>query len=264
MRLPFQGLHMLEHIHYVRRSIGYCLGHYRGALLRPRVFMAVAKAAFGNQVNFLRRTSRLRTALDTDTRTLNRVLKETKAIANYCAEQSQRYTSLSPSLINPSFGPVLYAIVRILHPEIVVETGVGSGFSTTFLLSALAHNDFGRLYSIDLLRPREQQIPEEKETGWLIPDNLKDRWEFISGDARQELPTLLDHIDKLDCFFHDSDHSYEYMSWEFGLVYPRLQKGGFLLSDDTTFNMAWDDFVRQHEDPNIRIHRIGLLRKAVD
>ena len=254
---------MREHIQYVLRSVWFCLGHYRFSLFRPRLLISIVKAGYRNQLNFMRRTSRLRTVLGTDTRTLEQVLKESKTVLNYCAEQSQRYGSPSPALINLSFGPVLYTVVRILRPEIVIETGVGSRFSTTFLLSALERNGAGRLYSIDLLRPRENQLPEGESTGWLVPNKLKDRWGFISGEARQELPTLLDRLDKVGCFFHDSDHNYKFMSWEFALVYPRLRNGGFLLSGDTTFNRAWEDFVHQHRDPSSRIHRLGLLKKAI-
>src|SRR5512147_455215 len=56
----------------------------------------------------------------------------------------------------------------------VAETGVASGVSSSYFLCALAANGGGRLHSID--------FPTwEPDTGWIVPDNLKDRWELIVG-----------------------------------------------------------------------------------
>jgi len=52
--------------------------------------------------------------------------------------------------IDVGLAPYLYVAVRALKPSIVVETGVGSGMSSSFILRALAMNGFGTLYSIDL------------------------------------------------------------------------------------------------------------------
>ena len=44
----------------------------------------------------------------------------------------------------------LYGICRRINPEIVVETGVSIGTSSSFILQALEDNKKGHLYSIDL------------------------------------------------------------------------------------------------------------------
>ena len=181
----------------------------------------------------------------------------------YCANELRRHSSLLPGLINPNYGPVLYAMVRNLRPDVVVETGVASGISSTFFLEAMERNGKGRLYSIDLPSPNAHLIPAERETRWLVPERLKGRWELILGDARQELPALLTSLGEVDCFLHDSDHSFEHMTWEFTLAYPRIRPDGILLSDDITANRAWDEFVRQHDDPSTRINRTGILKKVV-
>src|SRR5436309_3017581 len=43
-----------------------------------------------------------------------------------------------------------YAVCRRLKPEIALETGVGCGYSTGYVLQALSDNGMGRLYSVDL------------------------------------------------------------------------------------------------------------------
>jgi hypothetical protein len=45
---------------------------------------------------------------------------------------------------------MLYAIVRAYKPDIVVETGVARGASSSFILCAMHENGKGHLYSIDL------------------------------------------------------------------------------------------------------------------
>jgi len=52
--------------------------------------------------------------------------------------------------VKPLQGALLYALVRVFQPEVVVETGVGPGGSSAFILNALERNGFGHLYSIDL------------------------------------------------------------------------------------------------------------------
>src|SRR5207247_10272572 len=47
--------------------------------------------------------------------------------------------------------PVIdYALVRMVQPDLVVETGVREGFSTRFLLLAMERNHHGALHSIHL------------------------------------------------------------------------------------------------------------------
>jgi len=63
------------------------------------------------------------------------------------------------------------------------------------------------------------------------------------GDSRDLLPRLLKDLDgSVDVFFHDSDHSYTHMMWEFSTVSPFLSQGGLLVSDDVAGNTAFWDF----------------------
>jgi predicted O-methyltransferase YrrM len=166
-------------------------------------------------------------------------------------------------------GTYLYAIARRQRPTIAVETGVANGFSTAFLLLALAANDHGALYSIDLPREvgREYEpgtfyegegragIPPGSEPGWLIPDELKDRWTLILGRSQDELPPLLSRLATIDFFMHDSEHSFDCMSFEFDGAWPALRAGGILLSDDVNANDAFPRFAAQHARQPIRLAR---------
>ena len=150
----------------------------------------------------------------------------------------------------------LYALLRELQPEVAVETGVCNGFSTAFLLLALARNDRGRLYSIDLPEVAGENyepgtfwegkggaaIPPGKEPGWTIPAELRARWELTTGRSDEQLLRLLERLGPIGFFMHDSEHSYECMAFEFRTAWPAVEPGGLLVADDWNWNDAWSEF----------------------
>ena len=158
--------------------------------------------------------------------------------------------------------PKLYAVVRALKPAVIVETGVASGMSSAHILRALAANGSGTLHSIDL--PNVQQgsvLPQGRTSGWIVPPSLRGPWRLHIGDTRELLPALLGSLDRVDLFLHDSDHSYESMSFEFEQAYPKLAPGGLLMSDDVHLHTAWRDFcVKQGLAPT-RVANLGVTRK---
>ena len=173
-------------------------------------------------------------------------------------------------------GTYLYAVVRTLRPRVAVETGVANGFSTAFLLQALHANDGGDLYSIDLPREvgREYEtgafyqgkgrtgFPPGKEPGWLIPDELREPWTLVLGRSQEELPKLLERLGTIDSFMHDSEHSYECMSFEFRTAWEALREGGVLVADDVNVNAAWDEFARDvGREPETLGPKLALIRK---
>ena len=139
-------------------------------------------------------------------------------------------------------GPTLYALGRLVRPSVVVETGVAGGVSSAHILSALQHNSKGHLYSIDL--GESGYLPAGKETGWIVPEELRDRWTLLMGDAKEVLPDLLDELGAVEIFLHDSDHSYEHMMWEFRVAWRAVASGGLLISDDIWYNESFFDFAK--------------------
>ena len=156
----------------------------------------------------------------------------------------------------------LYVVVRATRPQVVVETGVASGVSSAHILRALAANGSGTLHSIDL--PNVQHgsgLPAGRPTGWIVPNALRSRWNLTLGDSRTLLPSLLRTLDRVDLFFHDSDHSYENMSFEFEQAFPKVEHGGLILSDDSDLHPAWDDFCATHDLRPTRVVHMGVTRK---
>lgn len=151
------------------------------------------------------------------------------------------------TMLSPLRGPIVYTCVRILKPAIMVETGVASGSSTCYILHAMEKNQKGFLYSIDLPNVGEWAIvTKEKNTGWLVPLELKSRWKLILGESQVKLPLLLKDLGSIDAFLHDSEHTYETMTFEYENAFLYLREGGLLLSDDTNWNKAFQDFVKNN------------------
>ncbi len=121
----------------------------------------------------------------------------------------------------------LYSLLRAMKPKIVVETGVCYGVSSAYILQALKDNNRGELYSIDL-----GNTPEEPPNDFFVPLNLRDRWNLIVGDCKDELPALLARLRQIDLFHHDSLHTYEHMMWEYDTALPYLRPNGVLSSHD--------------------------------
>ena len=168
--------------------------------------------------------------------------------------------NLEVRLLAPS---VIYSVVRAVKPEIVVETGVCNGISAYFILNALERNDCGSLYSIDIEETvGSNRFKEEKKTGWLVPEKLSPRWNFLLGDSKEVLPGILSELKSVDIFLHDGAHTYEYMDFEFRTAWRYLSGSGVLLSDDVYMNKAFEDFIKEVNPSHVATFALlGALRK---
>jgi len=189
--------------------------------------------------------------------------------------QDKIQSTLADYNVGQISGPeVLYVICRILKPKVVVETGVASGVSTVYILKALDKNDSGTLFSIDmpnhdreLAKKGEKKytdaktlalIPPDKETGYVVPPKLKKRWSLHLGLTKKLLPRILNEIDMMDIFLHDSEHTYENMGFEYRLSWPRIRKGGVLLSHDVNWSTAFDEFYCEVKRKPYYIHFVDI------
>jgi hypothetical protein len=158
------------------------------------------------------------------------------------------------------FGKFLYFIVRLAAPEIMVETGVAHGVSSWTILNAMHRNGKGKLYSIDLPNlDLKSYNPEniQKSSGWVVPDALRQRWELRLGSSQELLPTLMAELKSVDIFFHDSDHSYHNMLFEFNTVFYHIRQGGLIISDDVHKNNSFSEFTREKPLIGIRFFTKG-------
>jgi predicted O-methyltransferase YrrM len=132
---------------------------------------------------------------------------------------------------------VLYAWIRERKPRVIMETGVLNGHSTVYLLNAIIRNDHGEVHSTDI-RP---------DVGRLIRGVERSRWRFHllpPYRSRRFLSELVSMIGPIDLFFHDSQHSYLWQTFEYRCAFEALTPTGLLGSDDADGNYAFLDFAR--------------------
>lgn len=190
---------------------------------------------------------------------LNEYLEKELGIFNHIKGRTVRGCAYSSGTVSKKQAHILYALVRIKKPNIVVETGAGNGYSTAFLLKALHINNQGKLHSIDFpeiegypYSPDDfykekggAVIPKGKSSGWLVPEYLRNRLNIILGKSQDVLPQLLKELSSVDIFFHDSEHSYSGMIFEFKQIWPHLISDGILLAHDVNWNKAFIHFAKE-------------------
>lgn len=136
----------------------------------------------------------------------------------------------------------IYVICRLRSPNAVLETGVAYGVTSAFALQALAVNQKGTLFSVDL-PPLGKEA--DQHVGELVPQQLRERWHLYRGTAKRVLPDLLPSIGELDLFVHDSLHTSRNMTFEFETVWPSLRPGAVLVADDVGLNDSFSDFAAE-------------------
>jgi len=191
-------------------------------------------------IHYLERERKLVKLTGEEKEKIRRLLNEAENIRKYIIEKLSEFHAFHGAMTSPLEGPIIYTMIRCFKPKIVVETGVANGASSTFILSALEKNNFGKLYSVDL--PSKELLLKE-EVGWLVPKSLRHRWELIIGNSRIILPKLLAELGHVDIFLHDSLHTLEHILFELKESYNYIPKGGFIIVDD--INVDWIRKVNQ-------------------
>lgn len=169
---------------------------------------------------------------------------------------------------------VCYALVRLLQPAIVLETGVAMGYSSAVLLQALADNGSGRLHSVDM---PPLGVQTATGPGSVVPDELRDIWDLRVGPDATEVPKLLGELGTVGLVVYDSDKTFEGMMATWDRVWPRLRPGSVAMFDDVNVNDAFLLFAERHGlDPVViakpsgeglynwkGTYYVGLLRKPL-
>jgi hypothetical protein len=134
----------------------------------------------------------------------------------------------------------IWCLIRHLKPRSIVETGVGHGITSRFILEALKSNGAGHLWSIDL-PPLERDL--HPEIGIAVGNGHEDRWTLIRGSSRRRLPRLLSRVKGIDMFIHDSMHSERNVRFELDRIWPVLSPGGIVVVDDVDANSGFHSFI---------------------
>lgn len=196
----------------------------------------------------------------------DQVFERRAYIENYMKEINRKYGAhYAAGWVNLDDALFLYWLVRRLKPRVIVQTGVCNGLSSAFMMLGLVKNGpEGTLHVIDLPPVFDSKdpawtvkgkvygvvIPEGKSSGWIVPDAYRNRFEVWNGDAKAMLPKMVDKVDTIDLFYHDSDHTYDHMMFEFREAKRKLRPGGLIVGDDISWNASVWDFADEHGVPS--------------
>ncbi len=116
-----------------------------------------------------------------------------------------------------------YALVRILKPKVVIETGVDKGLGSVVLAAALKRNVSegypGRYFGTDI-NPR---------AGYLLSGSYADYGQILYGDSISSLQAFEQPI---DLFINDSDHSADYEAQEYVAIAHKLAPNAVVAGDN--------------------------------
>ena len=102
-------------------------------------------------------------------------------------------------------GKILYALMRAIRPDQVLECGTRFGCSSTHILTAMKANKRGKLTSVDAESAKDE-IGDDG-FGSLVPASLRKRWTFIRPMTAQAL--LDSDPTPWQVVFEDTDHTFD-------------------------------------------------------
>ena len=116
-----------------------------------------------------------------------------------------------------------YALIRIVKPKVIVETGVDKGLGSVLLCSALKlikeEGFIGKYIGTDI----------DSGAGFFLDGVYKEFGNILYGDSIESLKILNEEI---DFFINDSDHSSMYEEKEYETIKNKLSKNCIILADN--------------------------------
>ncbi len=122
----------------------------------------------------------------------------------------------------------LHAYVIQYQPKVVIETGVANGITTNVIMHALAQVG-GTLHSFD--------VDPKTENVYRGPGDWK--FHLLTGVFESDLKRQVSEIGDVNLWIHDSNHGYQWQSFEYELAKRSLSREGLLVSDDIDSSTAW-------------------------
>jgi len=163
-------------------------------------------------------------------------------IKDFCERAQIDYPSLAGFMIEdsaprrqemgsvyPIEGQILYALVRVLRPETVLEFGTMYGCSTEHIVAALERNDFGRLLSVDINPQTSLKSP---------------RLEIIKGDGMEFAEKWNEPVGMV---FEDGPHSFHFTYSVLSKLLPNLTEKGCFVVHDIDFPFMSIGFQTQYQ-----------------
>ncbi len=147
-------------------------------------------------------------------------------------------------------GALLYLLIRATRPQRVVETGVGPGYSTSWLLAALNANGSGELVSLGpgSTAGRTSGV-QNVSVGQFVPPSFRSRWTLALGNSQERLRQILSSGERVDLFFYDNGPDASRVRFELRSAWDALSPRGILLAHHVEANTAWAEFCQRQGLP---------------
>ena len=138
----------------------------------------------------------------------------------------------------------LAACIVGIHPDVIIETGTQHGCSAAIISEVMS------FYKIN-----SKFITFDLKENYLLDPSIKNYRHILKSPVRRDFQefTLTLAQGKI-IFFHDSDHSYENMKFEFSWAWDTLN-ANILIADDIDNNKA---FVKFCKKSNVKGYRLKL------
>ncbi|MEV4299041.1 class I SAM-dependent methyltransferase [Microbispora rosea] len=165
------------------------------------------------------------------------------AFAGSARSRLERLTAAGVNLGGGGGIELLYLMTRLIRPALALETGVAAGWSTAAILAAMRANDTGHLLSSDF--PFFRLAAPERYIGYVVPDDLKQRWSLrIKGDRRNLEEFLLPDT-RVDLVHYDSDKTRNGREFFLRRVRPHLTDRHVMVMDDIQDNLVFREYAER-------------------
>jgi caffeoyl-CoA O-methyltransferase len=132
---------------------------------------------------------------------------------------------LHPRMLSGHFqGRLLSLISNLIRPKRILEIGTYTAYSTICLAEGLTED--GKIISIDANEELEERIQLN-----IKQSQYRNKIQFISGDAKKEIPKI---NEEFDLVFIDADKR-NYSTY-YDLIIDKIKINGLIISD----NVLWD------------------------
>ena len=148
---------------------------------------------------------------------------------------------------------LLYYITRLLKPNIVLESGVSAGASSSAILHALEDNKNGHLISSDL--PLHL---DDKDIGILVPNHLKNRWTIYKEGDEINLPIIVKKTDEIDLIYYDSLKTYEGKENFFKIIQKKFSPK-IIIVDDIDRDFWFKDYSKKFSKTSYVVGDVGII-----
>jgi predicted O-methyltransferase YrrM len=163
-----------------------------------------------------------------------------------CARFFADCPSAVRSLLTCKSQALLYAVIRNLRPDHIVEIGTYKGGTTEGLARAVQANGHGVVHTVS---PFDIERFERTAACW--PTELRQQVRYHPVDSMAFFMTADQERIQLGIVLVDGNHDYEFASFDIQAAARRLQPGGFIFIDNVSQAgpyFAVRDFLAQHPD----------------